>query len=405
LEGEFVLFCEDCTKEFQIQSLKEFLSKSNTELVMLFNESSNYSTSESNKFDDDDEDKTEVDEYDENNDGKRKPKKKHLTELMNLIQDEAIGKYNPQFFYFYAYLTHFINKDETPYLDRDLLFCIDVLRMKQITNNAILQAKLKYILETYLSSPTIQIDLINDELNMRMIKSLQKAIQSNIHEYSAFDHARIQLIKEKLVFYYAGFKNYLFYQNSKNNHLTKKSNFPILKTTIHPNMNIKQKSTNNVLLTELKENKQQMKQKSSTYTSITKTILKHSTSTPPQDLTTMTKTQRVLDARMDEFQRIKLPKVTDVQFPKKTQMMEKYAQNNDEKDQSNSVNSKHGCVLINYTLTGGLKVKVIDKDKPDITFVNVNNNATTDISFQQDNVTITAPVYEEAITNFDQSFS
>ncbi|CAF1206547.1 unnamed protein product, partial [Didymodactylos carnosus] len=323
LEDEFVSFCEDCAREFQIESVEEFLSKSSTELTMLFNEAGDYFTNGGDKLGDDD-DQTATsgnDEYEKNNDGRGKPTKKHFTELFNLIQDAAVGRYNPKFFYFYAYLTHFVNKDKVPYLDRDLLFCIDVSRIKEIANDAMLQAKLKYILETYLESttpPAIQIDITNYELNMRMIKSLQKALQASVHEYSAFEEARMQLIKEKLVFYYAGFKNYLFRQNNANDRLITKSTYPVMKTTVQQIAQIKQKPSAvvNVLITEVNENEQPQPERKVVPRKAITVLSRHSTVTPPQDLTAITKTQRVLDARMDEFQRIKSPKVSDVQFPK-----------------------------------------------------------------------------------------
>jgi hypothetical protein len=56
--------------------------------------------------------------------------KEDRTEFLRILYDWSIGK-NPEKFYgFYAHLSEHGKKDGLPFLDKDLLFCIDSIRLK-----------------------------------------------------------------------------------------------------------------------------------------------------------------------------------------------------------------------------------------------------------------------------------
>ena len=148
LEEEFIPYCESRIHRFEIETIEEYLSKSVDELTLLFSDL-------------DGDTKTSRDDEDDfgglfdpdmaalaaNKDGTGKVTKKHTAELFQLISDAALGRFNERFYYFYAYLTHWVGEKDSAYLDHDFLFCIDVSRLKEIANEGLLQAKLRYLLE------------------------------------------------------------------------------------------------------------------------------------------------------------------------------------------------------------------------------------------------------------------
>jgi hypothetical protein len=224
IEDEFLRYCDDRIHEYEIDSIDDFLSKSTDELTLLFNEEN-----EGTRVGHDDDDMgtlfdPDIEALAANKDGTGKPTKKHYTELFQLINDAAIGRFNERFYYFYAYLTHWVEEKKSPYLDQDFLFCIDVSRLKEIANDTMLQAKVRYILEAYFESTissntlTCRLDLTNAELQMRILRSLQKFLAANVNDLTALEEARSNLVKDKLVYFYAGFKAYLFRMNLSKTH-------------------------------------------------------------------------------------------------------------------------------------------------------------------------------------------
>jgi hypothetical protein len=365
LEKEFIHYCEERIREFQIDSIDNFLLKSTDELALLFNES------EANGHDEDDVGATfdpDIEALASNNDGTGKVTKKHYTELFQLISDAAIGRFNERFYYFYAYLTHWVEQKKVPYLDQDLLFCIDVSRLKEIANDTMLQAKLRYILETYLESTitsnnvNCHLDLPNTELQMRMLRTLQKSLAANINDFNPLDEARTILVKDKLVYYYAGFKAYLFRMNLSKTH-------PSRLVRLQEQLNTYQQQ-------------QQAKTSSSASTFSKKTVSRKSVSSMSKkhqstliDMTTITKTQRVLNERMKIFEKIPPNQVNDIQFPNvnnKTTRQRSEANNRSRNSNTQDGQGTHierlnsekeknrGPVYVQYTLTSGLKVKFSD---------------------------------------------
>jgi hypothetical protein len=396
LENEFIHFCEDRIHEFEIDSIDDFLSKSIDELTLLFNDS--------NEIGQDEDDigalsDPDIEALASNNDGTGKATRKHYSELFQLIADAAIGRFNERFYYFYAYLTHCVEQKKAPYLDYDFLFCIDVSRLKEIANDSMLQAKVRYILETYLestiSSNTIncRLDLTNTDLQMRMLRTMQKSLLTNIYDFSVLDEARTILIKDKLVYYYAGFKAYLFRMNLSKTH-------PSRLVRLQEQLTIYQQK-------QQQQQQQQAKKSPKTIRSSASTINKklsekvvtvmpkqyQSAPSSPMDMTTITKTQRLLNERMKIFEEIQPNQVTDLPFPiinnkptrqrSATNTKSRSSNNQDGQgtniERLNSEKEKNrGPVYVQYTLTSGLKVKYSD-GRPAI---ETNNNG-AGIALQQ----------------------
>ena len=56
--------------------------------------------------------------------------KEDRTEFLRILYDWSIGKNPEKFYSFYAHLSEHGKKDGLPFLDKDLLFCIDSIRLK-----------------------------------------------------------------------------------------------------------------------------------------------------------------------------------------------------------------------------------------------------------------------------------
>lgn len=375
IEEEFFHYCQDRINEFEIDSIEEFLSKSTDELTLLFNE-----VNEGAKNGQDEDDLNglldpDVEALASNSDGTGKANRKHYAELFQLISDATIGRFNERFYYFYAYLTHWADQKKAPYLDQDFLFCIDVSRLREIANETMLQAKVRYILETYLEAGitsntyTCRLDLTSTDLQMRMLRALQKSLSANLNDFSSLDEARTSLVKDKLVFYYAGFKAYLFRMNLTKTH-------PSRLARLQEQLNVYQqqqranKSPKTTTRSSASTNKNSSGRKAVTVMS------KHRPSAPaiPIDITTVTKTQHSLDERMKTFEKIQPNQVNEIPFPnanksipQRSTMHQKlrtsthHDGHNTNAERANSAKEKaRGPVLVQYTLTSGLKVKYSD---------------------------------------------
>ena len=62
--------------------------------------------------------------------GKASASKEDRAELLKNFYDWSIGKNADLFYVFYAHLNEHGRKDGFPFLDKDLLFCIDTIRLK-----------------------------------------------------------------------------------------------------------------------------------------------------------------------------------------------------------------------------------------------------------------------------------
>jgi hypothetical protein len=374
IEDEFLRYCDDRIHEYEIDSIDDFLSKSTDELTLLFNEEN-----EGTRVGHDDDDMgtlfdPDIEALAANKDGTGKPTKKHYTELFQLINDAAIGRFNERFYYFYAYLTHWVEEKKSPYLDQDFLFCIDVSRLKEIANDTMLQAKVRYILEAYFESTissntlTCRLDLTNAELQMRILRSLQKFLAANVNDLTALEEARSNLVKDKLVYFYAGFKAYLFRMNLSKTHPSRLARLQDQLNTYQQ----QQQRTNKSAKTTTRSSASTVNKNSRKVVTV---MSKHHPAAPstPVDLTTMTKTQHLLNERNKTFEQIQPNQIEDLLFPntntnKTTTTRQRSAANtksrsshNRELETSNSEKEKtRGPILVQYTLTTGLKVKYSD---------------------------------------------
>ncbi len=135
LEEQYQRFCEIKANEFDIPTPEQFALMSQTELLVLLGDNFN-----SNNFDfDEDKVKLTLLYLTVNifivyiifkGDGKLLPSKEDRTEFIKTLYEWSIG-HNAQMFYgFYAHLIEHGRKDGFPFLDKDLLFSVDSIRLK-----------------------------------------------------------------------------------------------------------------------------------------------------------------------------------------------------------------------------------------------------------------------------------
>ncbi|UJR27743.1 hypothetical protein I4U23_009018 [Adineta vaga] len=376
LEEEFIRYGEDRIHAFEIDSIDDFMCKTVDELTALFN-----SIEDGFGLGDDDDDfealfDPDADTSTSNDDGTGKATKKHYSELYQLLTDATIGRYNERFYYFYAYLTHWVDPKKAPYLDQDLLYCIDVNRLKEIANDALFQQKVRYILDIYLesttstSSYTCRLDLANTDLQVRMLRALQKYLTTGANDFSSLDEARTILIKDILVYYYAGFKAYLMRLNAN-----KKRPKYVIK--LEEKLNLHQQQRADKLEQMSARASPSTTNKNITARKVPPTSAKQQQTKPttPVDITIMTKTQRLLNERVKAFETMEPTKVNNVVFPDitKTPGLGSAINNklrnvntqdgqvtNTERINSGKEKQHRGPITVQYTLTGGLTVKYSD---------------------------------------------
>jgi hypothetical protein len=398
IEDEFIHYCEDCINEFEIDSIDDFLSKSSDELTLLFNDG------DGTRVGQDDDDggllfDPDIEALAANKDGTGKPTKKHFAELFQLISDAAIGRFNERFYYFYAYLTHWVEENKSPYLDQDFLFCIDVSRLKEIANDTMLQAKARYILETYLESTVTsntlicRLDLANVDLQMRMLRSLQRFLTANVNDLTSLEEARTILVKDKLVYFYAGFKAYLFRMNLTKTHPSRLARLQEQLNIYQQQQQQQQQRANKSAKTTTRSSASTNKNQS---TKKGVTVMSKQHQSTPIDLTTMTKTQHLLNERNKTFDKIQSNHVDDLLFPNTSKSTRQRSahntksriSNNQEVERLNSEKEKaRGPIYVQYRLTSGLKVKFSDGRPATEESSNGNTN-----SAQQPRGSMTQPV-------------
>lgn len=66
----------------------------------------------------------------EKGEGKQMPSKEDRSEFMKMLYEWSIGKSPEKFYAFYAHLSEHGRKDGFPFLEKDLMFCIDSIRLK-----------------------------------------------------------------------------------------------------------------------------------------------------------------------------------------------------------------------------------------------------------------------------------
>ena len=116
-EDEFVRFCEAKQREHELESPEDFANLTQTELLILLGDSYN-----AKNFDFDD----------EKGEGKQAATKEDKTELTKYLYEWSIGNFAELFWNYFVHLGDYGQKDGLPFLDKDLLFCIDAVRMRVI---------------------------------------------------------------------------------------------------------------------------------------------------------------------------------------------------------------------------------------------------------------------------------
>jgi hypothetical protein len=115
LEDFFQKFCEHLATENNLSSPESFALLNPTELLVLLGD--NYNPKD---FDFDE----------EKGEGKLLPSKEDKAEFLRILYDWSIGKFSEKFFSFYAHLTEHGKKDGMPFLEKDLMFSVDCIRIK-----------------------------------------------------------------------------------------------------------------------------------------------------------------------------------------------------------------------------------------------------------------------------------
>ena len=114
-EEEFQKFCEQSVTEYSLQMRPEDFSQlSHAELFEIIGKSFK-----------------EVDFYDDNKEvGTKPPTSQDKTEFLRMLYEWSIGRCPEKLYGFYAHLSEYSKKDQFPFLEKDLLFCIDTIRLR-----------------------------------------------------------------------------------------------------------------------------------------------------------------------------------------------------------------------------------------------------------------------------------
>lgn len=193
LEEMFQKFCEKYATEFNLSNSEEFALLSQSELLTILGDSYN-----PKDFD-----------FDDKGEGKATPSREDRNEFSKILYEWSIGKNSEKLYGFFAHLGEHGRKDGMPFLDKDLLFCIDSIRLKEINGDDVLKQKAQIMIEIYLESqipPSIQIDT-SQEINQKLLKAAGKIAQGNFSsaDIAVFDEVRSSFFKDLLP-YWAGFK-------------------------------------------------------------------------------------------------------------------------------------------------------------------------------------------------------
>ena len=132
--------------------------------------------------------------------------------LLEYLYNWSIGKYPKIFYKFYSYLNENGKKDDFPFLDKDLMFAIDTIRLTEINGEDILKQKAKIMIEVYLDSeilPKSQID-VNIDFSRKLLRNAFR-ITRGVYaksDLALFEEAKNIILKELLIPYWG--KNLIF---------------------------------------------------------------------------------------------------------------------------------------------------------------------------------------------------
>lgn len=131
-------------------------------------------------------------------------------ELLNYLCDWSIGKSSEIFYRFYYHLNRHGLNDGFEFLEKDLLFLIDIIRLKEINNKEILKQKAKIIIKVYLKPKIID---VNTDILSKLLKAAYRITQNDYVKYDLFifEEAKIMLTKELLIHYWGKLINSQYY--------------------------------------------------------------------------------------------------------------------------------------------------------------------------------------------------
>lgn len=114
-EEHFQKFCEQQAQDHNMQNPEDFALLNQTELLVILGDTVNLN---------------DLDFDEEKGEGKLIPSREDRLEFLKVLYEWSIGKNSDKLYGFFAHLTEYGRKDGFPFLDKDLLFCIDTIRLK-----------------------------------------------------------------------------------------------------------------------------------------------------------------------------------------------------------------------------------------------------------------------------------
>ncbi|XP_055879604.1 uncharacterized protein LOC106067347 isoform X3 [Biomphalaria glabrata] len=143
--------------------------------------------------------------------GRAQPTREHKNELLTALNQSAMGHLSIPMLYFYKYLLKHGHEDETPQIDKDLFFYIEVQKFKDCSHSysdeELLRGKVQSIVDCFLEScysPALQIDIPMD-MHQKALKAAQRYVTGKEITPTLFDEAQIYIFKD-LLLYWAGFR-------------------------------------------------------------------------------------------------------------------------------------------------------------------------------------------------------
>jgi hypothetical protein len=126
-------------------------------------------------------------------------------QLSKRLYNWSIGKNAEMFYKFFTYLYEQNKKEGFHYLEKDLLFAIDAIRLKEINGEEILKQKAKVVIGMYLDSvipPKSQIN-VNHDMSNKLLKAAHNITQGSYSKFdlAVFEEAKCLLLKELLPFW------------------------------------------------------------------------------------------------------------------------------------------------------------------------------------------------------------
>nr|CAH8838047.1 unnamed protein product [Trichobilharzia regenti] len=143
---------------------------------------------------------------------KTRPLLEDKEELTKLLKRAAFQPFDFRLILFYQYLVDYGAKENSPFIDQDLIFHIEALRFEELhrghIEHALLKKKVLCILQTFLESvfpPQIQIGLPNEVVNRLIARIHRQTDHKGPITLNLFDEA-MRLTFNEILPFWAGFK-------------------------------------------------------------------------------------------------------------------------------------------------------------------------------------------------------